>query len=176
MKYGTIFRRLVAYFIDILVVFLLVVSLLQLAVFVPLRHFVIGSEDWFHSGWHTEVYTWLTISLPVWLYFILFEKSGRKATPGKLLMKLQTMDLRTGSWIGFLQSLLRTFIKLLPWELAHFTNNIPVPMWSDPHPSFRVGFVIVPLLVLAYIAVARFTPRKQAPHDLAARTLVVLSG
>ena len=176
MKTATIFRRLVAYLIDIMVVFLLLVSLLQLAVFVPLRHFVIGSEDWFRSGWHTEAYTWLTISLPVWLYFILFEISPWKATPGKRLLRLQTVDVSSGGRIGFFRSLLRTAIKLLPWELAHFTNNIPIPMWYDPHPAFRIGFAVVPLLVLTYLLVARLTPHRQAPHDLAAGTVVIFQG
>ncbi len=176
MNYSSIFRRLVAYIIDILVVFLLLVSLLQLAVFVPLRSMVIGSADWFRSGWHTEAYTWLTISLPVWLYFILFESSSWKATPGKRLMRLQTVDSTSGGRINFLRSLLRTVIKLLPWELAHFTNNIPVPMWYDPNPTFRIGFAIVPLLVLVYLVVASLTRHRQAPHDLAATTVVVFSG
>ena len=176
MKYASIFRRIFAYLIDCLLVFLVFVTVSQLAFFVPLRHFVIGSEEWFKSGWHTEVYTFLTISLPVWLYFILFESSPWKATLGKRLLKLQTVDSKTGDRISLPQAILRTFIMMLPWELAHFTNNIPTPMWYTSNPGFRLGFAIIPLLVLVYIAVTQFTRRKQSLHDLVAKTVVIYTG
>jgi len=173
MKSASILRRIIAYLIDCVIAFLIFFVALQYAVFVPLRSLLIGSENWFHSGWNTEVYTLLTISLPIWLYFILTEISPWKATLGKRLLHLQTLDAATHARISLPQSILRTLIKLLPWELAHFTNNIPTPMWYTSNPGFRIGFALVPLLVLAYLLVTQFTRSKQAPHDLAARTVVV---
>jgi uncharacterized RDD family membrane protein YckC len=172
-QYATIFRRLLAYWIDILLVFAVLVAGIQLLLLVPLRQTFIGSEDWFRSGWNTEAYTFLTISFPVWLYFILLEISPWQATVGKRLLKLQTVDSATRSKISLKQAVVRTFFKLLPWELAHFTNNIPVPMWYDPNPTLRIGFIIVPLLVIFYLALAIFTPKRQSLDDIAAKTVVI---
>ena len=91
MKYATIFRRIIAYLINCMLVFVILVTALQIAFFVPIRRIFIGSEDWFRSGWNTEAYTLLTISLPIWFYFILCEVSPWQATVGKRLLKLQTV-------------------------------------------------------------------------------------
>lgn len=176
MKYATVFRRTISYLIDCLLVFVILVTVLQLMLFVPIRHLVIGSDNWFKSGWNTEAYTLLTISLPIWLYFILSEVSPWQATIGKHLFQLQTLDITTKKPISLKQAVVRTIIKLLPWEIAHFTNNIPTPMWYDPNPTFRFGFVIVPLLVILYIVLASVTQNRQSLHDLIARTVVVSNG
>jgi uncharacterized RDD family membrane protein YckC len=176
MRYANVFRRILAYWIDILLVFVTLVVALQLLVFVPLRQLFITSEDWFRSGWNTEAYTFLTISLPIWLYFILAEISPWRATAGKHVLKLKTVDNATGNEISWTQAVVRTFFKLLPWELAHFANNIPVPMWYDPNPSLRIGFIVVPLLVILYLVLAFITPRRQSLDDLAAKTVVISTG
>jgi len=165
-----------AYLIDCLLVFAILVTALQLIIFVPIRHIFIESENWFKLGWNTEAYTLLTISLPIWLYFILSEISSWQATIGKHLLKLQTVDLTTKNKISLQQAVIRTAVKLLPWEIAHFTNNVPTPMWYDPNPTFRFGFVIVPLLVILYIVLASVTQNRQSLHDLIARTVVLSNG
>ena len=172
MDADMLYRRILAYLIDSLAVFLIFVLGLQYALFVPLRHLVIGSEAWFLPGWHTELYTLLTISLPTWLYFIFMEISPWKATLGKRLLGLQTLGVTSKGRISLGQSILRTLIKLLPWELAHLNNNLPTPMWYTENPGFRIGFALIPGLILGYLLVAWFTPKKQAPHDLAAGTAV----
>ncbi len=176
MRYANIFRRLLAYCIDILLVYVILVAALQLILFAPIRQFFIESEDWFRSGWNTEVYALLTISIPIWLYFILFEISPWQATIGKHLLKLQTVDFSTKNKISLKQTIVRTFFKLLPWEIAHFTNNVPIPMWYDTNPSLRIGFIIVPLLVILYLVLAILTPNRQSLHDLIARTVVTFKG
>lgn len=176
IKFATVFRRIIAYLLDCLLVFAILVVALQLVIFVPLRHIFIGSDNWFMSGWNTEAYTLLTISLPIWLYFILSEVSRWQATIGKRFLKLQTVDVTTKSKISLGQAVVRTIFKLLPWEIAHFTNNIPTPMWYVSNPTFRVGFAIVPLLVILYIVLAYATQNKQSLHDLIAGTVVISNG
>ena len=173
MNPASIPRRLLAYLIDSIIVFVVFVIGLQYAIFIPLRSLIIGSEDWFRSGWNTEIYTLLAISLPTWLYFILSEISPWKATLGKRLLGIQTLGVISGRRMSLLQSIVRTLIKLLPWELAHATNNLPTPMWYTENPGFRVGFTLIPILVTIYLLMAQFSRRKQGPHDLAARTSVV---
>lgn len=173
MSYSYFVRRGLAYLIDCLLVFGFYV-LTQRAIFLPLRRFVFGSDEWFASGIKTELYTLLTISLPIWLYFALTEVSSWQATLGKMWLGLQTVDAATNGQIVFWQSFLRTIIKMLPWETAHLANNLPIPMRYDPEPGFRLGFILSPLLLMLYVVLAVFTSHHQSLHDLIARTLVVL--
>jgi uncharacterized RDD family membrane protein YckC len=173
MKTASVPRRLLAYLIDCSIVFLLFVIVLQFSIFIPLRSLIPNSDAWWRNGWITETYTLLTISIPTWLYFTLTEISPRRASLGKHLLRLQTLSISTNRGLTFFQSLVRTLIKLLPWELAHFTNNFPTPMWYTTNPGFRLGFAIIPVFVLVYLAMAQFTLHKQAPHDLATGSMVI---
>jgi uncharacterized RDD family membrane protein YckC len=108
----------VAYLIYSLVAFLVFVLTAQLLVFVPLRHLLIGSEDWFRSGRNTQIYTLLTMSLPAYLYFALSEISPSGATLGKRLLNLKTVTKGTQGKMTLPQSLARTLFKLLPSKMA----------------------------------------------------------
>lgn len=161
-------RRAAGYFVDATISFL-VAMLLQLAVWVPLREALGIGTDWFYSGWNTELYTLLTISLPVWAYFIYFQTGGR-STLGMKLVKLQVCDLRSNQTLSIYQAFLRTLVLLLPWELAHITNNLPKPLWYDPQPEFRAGFVLVGLLGALNMAFILFRADHRGLHDIVAGT------
>ena len=92
---------------------------------------------------------------------------------GKRLAGVQVADARSGAPIRLSRALLRTVVKLFPWELAHLTNNLPVPMWYDPEPELRYGFIFVLLLLFVYVMVIVLTRRRQSIHDVVARTVVL---
>ncbi|MBN1483156.1 MAG: RDD family protein [Chloroflexia bacterium] len=172
MDLAYMFRRGLAYLLDSLLMFGFFV-LTQRVLFLPLRRLLFGADEWFASGVKTELYTLLTISLPIWLYFALTEVSAWQATPGKFLLGLQTVDAASRGPLTLPQSLLRTIIKMVPWEVAHLANNLPVPMRYDPNPGFRLGFLASPLLLILYAALALWTARHRSLHDLLAKTIVV---
>ena len=176
MKFAILTRRTIAYLIDSLFAFIVFVVVMQTFFFVPIRHLIIGSDDWFRSGWNTEVYTLVTMSFPTWLYFSLFETFTWQATIGKHLLKLKTLDKISGNRITLFQAIVRTLVKLAPWEIAHLTNNLPVPMLYDPNPSFRIGFIVVPILIMLYVILASVTQNRQSLHDLIAKTVVIYNG
>jgi uncharacterized RDD family membrane protein YckC len=124
------------------------------------------------TGAQLEAWVLLSVSLPVWLYFAVGESSTRQATPAKRLLGLRVVSLG-GEHVGFGQALRRTLVKLLPWELTHVTLLLPTPIWSSPTPELRPGLWLVYGLLAAYVLCAALTPRRQAPHDLIAGTLVV---
>ena len=92
---------------------------------------------------------------------------------GKRLVGVQVADASSGAPIRFSRALLRTVVKLFPWELAHLTNNLPVPMWYDPEPEARYGFFFVLLLLVVYVMVIVITRRRQSVHDVVAKTVVL---
>lgn len=64
-------------------------------------------------------------------------------------------------------------MKLLPWEIAHISNNLPEPIWYLDEPEFRIGFVAVGLLMAIYVALVGLHNRKQGLHDMIARTVIL---
>ncbi len=169
--FAGIVPRGLAYLIDCGCAFFLF-AITQLLIFWPARSWFGITNEWFRSGINTELYTITTISIPVWLYFSLLESSRWKATLGKRLLGLQVHDQNLLSRVGVRRSLLRTVVKLLPWETAHLVNNLPEPIWYLEQPSFRIGFALSGILMGIYIAVICFNTRRQGIHDLLAGTVV----
>lgn len=166
-----IFRRVAAYFIDVTLLMLLVQGfqwgILALTGGFPFDMFVALNNGWLIYGW-----VLLTVSVPIWAYFVLSEHSRWQATLGKRLLGLKVRST-TGENAGWRQLLGRTVLKLLPWEIFHLTFMLPVPLLSDPAPAFRSGFVVGFVLLLLYLLVLWQTPRQQSIHDLIAETVVV---
>lgn len=78
-----------------------------------------------------------------WAYFAIFESSPARGTLGKLALELEVGDIH-GDPITFWRASLRYYSKFLSWL------------------TLGLGF-----------ALAAFTPRKQALHDVVARTVVL---
>lgn len=164
-----------AYLLDCLLIFGFFV-LSQSLILVPLRETFGITDLWFHSGLNTQAYTLLTISLPAYLYFVFSDRSYWQGSLGKRLLKLKVTDSQKPQRIRWSQSFLRSALKLLPWEVAHLSNNLPVPLMYQSEAEFRWGFMLVGLLMFVYMAMVALYPRHQAPHDVVAKTLVLRSG
>ncbi|MDX2066905.1 MAG: RDD family protein, partial [Haliscomenobacter sp.] len=78
-----------------------------------------------------------TLTLPVFLYFFLQEKSARKGTIGKRALRLQVVMIQDSAnhTRGIL---IRTVLKFLPWEIAHWgiqwmafytKKGMELPIW-----------------------------------------------
>jgi uncharacterized RDD family membrane protein YckC len=78
-----------------------------------------------------------------WLYYAIFESSSRQATIGKMAMSIRVMDL-SGARLTFWRASARNWAKIISSLI------------------FLIGF-----------AMAAFTPRKQALHDIITNCVVV---
>ena len=119
MKINYLFKRSLVYIIDVTIIYLVIMLVMQMLILVPIRNYFGIEEIWFRNGWNVQIYVWLTISFPTFLYFIIFEASKYKATLGKRLMKLEVLNSVSKSRITIATSIKRTVLKLLPWELIH---------------------------------------------------------
>jgi uncharacterized RDD family membrane protein YckC len=169
-NYASVIRRVAAYAVDALILFIAFPIILG-AICGFVLYLTIGL-DWMENGFLFWLYVFSVVSIPFWLYYSLLESSMRQATFGMRLFGLQVADIE-GKRISFGRALLRTIIKLLPFELNHLVLFLPTPIWSDPNPGFRIGFVIVNALIILYFATMFLTRRRQSIHDLAAGTIVV---
>ena len=170
VNYASVTSRILAYAFDVALLFIAFPLILG-AVFGLILHLTFGF-DWMQNGLIFWLYVFSTVSIPVWLYFSLLESSARQATFGMRLFGLLVKDT-DGNRIGFGRALLRTVVKLLPFELNHLVMFLPRPIWGDPDPGLRLGFVAVNALMVLYIAAMFLTQRRQSIHDLAAGTVVV---
>lgn len=166
-----ILRRLLAYIFDIGFLYALLGGGLQ-----TLTGRIFGFPDLellSQSPLKLEGWVLLSISLPTWLYFIISDLHGG-ATLGKRLFGLRTRTT-TGDRIGIKQALLRTALKLLPWELTHFSILVPNPLWNpgaEAAVSQMIGITAANLLLLLYLAILVIRQGQRSLHDIAAGTLV----
>jgi uncharacterized RDD family membrane protein YckC len=118
-----------------------------------------------------EITGFLLITLPVYLYFAVCEGSKSHATWGKRKMGIVVAGVH-GQPIGLGNSLFRSALKFVPWELAHFT------IWHIVLPSEYPDYLIYSLLAivygLAYIYLISplISKKKQTVYDAIAGTVV----
>ncbi len=172
-KINYVIKRSLAYTMDVTIVYLFVMLCLQLFVLVPLRNYFGITEDWFRVGWNVQMYVWLTISLPTWLYFICSETSKYKTTIGKRIMGLKVLNTIPNSQISVLTGLKRTALKLLPWELIHIGLNLPEPIWFNEHAAFPIATLIGIILFIGYVLYMILAVTLETPYDRLLRTRVV---
>ena len=125
------------------------------------------------SAWQAELFGLILLVAPVFLYFFLFEASYLKATPGKLLFHIKVIKI-DGTNFNYKNSFLRSLVKLIPWEFAHFA--IWQLVFSNSSFSFvaEALLVITNILAVLYIAFPFFNRKARAIHDYAAHTILVI--
>jgi len=113
-----------------------------------------------------------SITIPVFLYFVLTERSRQRASLGKRLVGLSISrnDSTQKANIWY-----RNFLKFIPWEIAHFgvhwiiyysrlEQDIPLWIW--------VSLIIPQLLVFIYVISAIINKGSQTVYDRMANTQV----
>ena len=119
-----------------------------------------------------QITGFITVTLPVTLYFAIFESSPWQATWGKRRQRLKVI-CPNGERLTRARAIGRTLLKFIPWELAH------ICMWQmsfsrqEPSPMITAGFVLVWILVGANIVSLLIKPTRQTLYDWLAGTVVV---
>ncbi len=117
----------------------------------------------------------LSLTLPVVLYFTITESGGRAASLGKRLMGLRVLG-PDGKPPAFPRALLRNAIKFAPWELAHAAIwHTPGQPFIDPMAPANLAVCIISiLLVTAWVASLAMSDGR-TPYDRLSQTRVVKS-
>lgn len=113
----------------------------------------------------------LTFSGPAWLYFIVSDSSTGGATLGKRAFKLRVTGT-TEERVSLGRAVVRTVIKLLPWELTHLfvfalsedLGHLELIQW--------IGLAIVYALASVYLVVMVLTGGNRSVHDFVTDTRV----
>jgi len=117
----------------------------------------------------------LTLTLPVFLYFYLMEISSKAATIGKRVMNISVYsDSEKSSQKVFM----RNVLKFLPWEIAHFGIHWIVYYSSldQSPPAWVWGALILPqVVVLGYIVSIVLYKGESSLYDKIANTRIELN-
>lgn len=162
-------RRVGAYVLDVAICASFVLASQQL---IRILVFAGAEPSFAQDGLAVECFVLATVSLPVWIYFIWFEASARHATPGKRVFSLEVASMEDEP-ITLRRIIVRTLVKLLPWELTHIALLFPTPLWLDPNAALvRPLFMLSTFLVGSWLVTAMIHPKNQGVHDILVRTIV----
>jgi uncharacterized RDD family membrane protein YckC len=122
-----------------------------------------------------ELIAFVTLTLPVILYFTLSENGKYAGTIGKRKFGLHVTS-KSFTKASFWQLLIRNCIKFLPWELAHFfifrlfyfaSASTITPTWV------LTGLISSQLLAITYLLFLIFSENTRSIYELISQTRVV---
>ncbi|MBI1344633.1 MAG: RDD family protein [Terrimonas sp.] len=172
MKNPVILKRLKAFAIDYLLILLYIGILLCGTLLTgSLFHLQFNIADPITG----EITGFLTLTLPVMLYFTLSENGQYAASIGKRKLGLQVVT-PFHKKAGFGQLLLRNGIKFLPWEMAHF--YIYRLFYNDPitknTPDWVLtGLILAQALAVIYFLCILFNKNNRSIYEILSGTCVV---
>lgn len=171
-------RRATAYLIDIALLYVYIAVLFAASValdtVLPYQHLMAESYVLRH------LISFMTLTLPLVLYFVLMERSSRQATLGKSRMKLRVTAAR-GERATTRQVVVRNAWKFLPWEIAHTHMHInPDFLFSGRTATLGwVAGVVLPMAAMVvYAGMIALRRDRRSLYELASgtRTVRVFAG
>ena len=124
-----------------------------------------------------DLIAFLTLVLPVVLYFASQECSVQMGTCGKRKVGLKVPDGRSKR-LTFKRALARSLLKFLPWQLAH-TSLFHIDGWplapQDPSLTAYLGFALVWVVVIGYIASTLLSKDHRAIYDRVVGAQVIVT-
>ena len=170
-SYAGLWARVMAFGYDYLVIalYLIVLTAVGMVInsaFPDIANMLFGNPL---SG---QITGFITVTLPVTLYFALFEASRRQATWGKRRRGLKVIRTN-GERLTRARAIGRNLLKFIPWELAHTCIWQISFAGQEPSPMITVEFVLVWVLVGANIVRLWINPMHQTLYDWLAGTFVV---
>lgn len=173
--------RLLALLVD----YALILGWMAVLAMAALISYAITGEffDWLKLGTAgAQLLGFLLLVLPVGGYLFVGEASVRQATVGKRVLGLRVVNAVEGGRPSRTSILVRTVVKLLPWEIAHFAvwniaaitaaGDSASSLWAFP-PWLVVTVVAANVLPLIYLAIVLLQKDGRGPHDLVAGTRVI---
>ena len=169
MSYAPFKKRIYAFLLDYLVIATYGIFVVGTISFV----FRAYMEPLFSSSPITaELTGFFIITLPISLYFILCECSKWQGTLGKKKMGIRVVD-GFGQRIGISRSTIRTAVKFLPWEIAHFgVWRLMLPS-SLSEITVYIILNVVNLVIVTYLIIPFTNKKKKNVYDWVAGTEVV---
>lgn len=159
------FRRIAAFMVDWLVLAVYAAGLFMLVS--PLVAPLFAD-----SPFTAELVGFVLLTLPMVLYFSLMEASSWQATIGKRVLRLRVAQSQNGRRLKYPRSLLRSVVKFLSWELAHFAVWNVFVFTDSPAQAAGIGALALSYLLIFAYGISLFVKSGRTPYDLAAKSIV----
>jgi uncharacterized RDD family membrane protein YckC len=165
---ATVLSRLAAFGFDYVLI-VLYLGVLRVAVWVDPE-----IKLWFSGISTAHLSSFLVLTLPVSVYFLVSESSVAEATLGKRLMHIRVESL-DGHRLTFSASIVRTTVKFIPWELSHaaiWRMRFAAGDSAQVHVAtalMTAGWLFVLVNIICVVA----DKRRRTLYDFAAQSLVV---
>ena len=172
MKDSIILARIKAFAIDYLII-LVYIGLLFVATLFISRLSNADLDD--INTLTAELIGFLTLTLPVIVYFSLTEAGKHAGSIGKRKYNLKVVTDKNDK-ANISRTLWRNIIKFLPWELAHFfvyqlfyfsKTGIDTPAWV------LYGLVATQAIAILYLLFILFGKRHRSVYELISSTKVI---
>lgn len=164
-------RRIGAFGIDYLVILAYIAVLVGAGALVRLL-LPEAARVLFGSALSSQLTGFLSLTVPVSLYFIVSEAGDAGATWGKRRLGMRVLDGEDRS-IGIGRSIARTGLKFLPWELSHTLIWQLSFAGGNPPAVVTGGFALVWAIVGANLLSVLLDRQRRALYDRLAGTRVV---
>jgi uncharacterized RDD family membrane protein YckC len=121
-----------------------------------------------------QVVGFVSLTIPVFLYFFLMEKSSSAATLGKRVMNI---SVQTHTANNSQKIFVRNILKFLPWEIAHFGIHW-IMYYSEidkaPPVWVWVSLILPQLIVFIYMLSIVLYKGESSFYDRIANTKIVI--
>ena len=116
-----------------------------------------------------NIISFITLTLPVFLYFYFFESSTKKGTIGKQIVKIKVINNSKKNIF------IRVLFKIIPWEIAHFGihwsvyyNELgaEIPVWN------WVVNILPQVIIIFYFITIVFSKGESSFYDKIAKTKI----
>ena len=167
-----ILTRFLAFFIDYIVIIVYAGFLFGI---VTLIYSITGETYSNQSPIKGQLIGFLTLTIPVILYFNLMESHKGQATIGKYVFKLKVTNEQFGK-PNFKRLLLRNALKFTPWELAHFgVHWILYFSGQDIQPPFWVWLALIfpQIIIVIFTLQICLNKENRSTYEVLSKTRVV---
>lgn len=177
IQYAGFAKRLKAFGFDYLIIcgYLFLLTGVTMAV-VKVSSLVGLPLRWPENPILADLLAFVTLILPVILYFTVQESSSKQSTWGKRKVGIRVVNADE-STLTRSQAFVRSLTKVIPWQIAH-TCLFHIPGWpmaaTTVPPMVTDGLVLVYVLAGIYIAAALITKKHRTPYDWAAGSYVII--
>lgn len=170
-SYAGLWVRIKAFAADYLIISIYIIALIGIGIAIQ-SIFPDWIQTLFGDPISGQISGFFVITLPVTLYFALFESSPHQATWGKRWQGIMVTG-KNGTKLSAVRSFGRTALKFVPWELSH-TCIWQIQYGSNEHiPIITSGFVLVWLLVGLYALTLVMSSKRQTLYDSLTNTVVI---
>jgi uncharacterized RDD family membrane protein YckC len=175
--YASLTKRLKAFTFDYLIIcgYIILLAAGTMAI-VKISGLLGLSLHWSNNPILADLMAFITLVLPVILYFTFQESSPKQSTWGKRKAGIRVVNANGGR-LARVQAFVRSLVKMIPWQIAH-TCLFHIPGWplavTTIPSAVSVGFVLMYVLVGLYIASALISKKHRTPYDWVSGAYVIV--